>query len=70
MRRATGLIYKSEIDILLDLSLMMLSSIKLIIFIYVKTLIMLILISEQDRGHHFGDPWFGAKRIDLNDLIR
>jgi len=42
MHRATCLIYISlyEINIFLNLSLMMLSSIKLVVIVYVKTLIM------------------------------
>jgi len=62
MRKATSLsslIHTSEIKILLNFP----SIILVLIFVSVKTLIMLILILEQTRGrpgacgHHVGDPW-------------
>ena len=58
MRRATGLIHTSEIKVLLDFP----SIILILIFVNVKTLIMLMLFLEQvcgrpgARGHHVGDP--------------
>jgi len=62
MRRAASLIHTSEIKILLNSP----SIILLLIFVNVKTLIMLMLFLEQARGrpgargHHFGDPCFIA----------
>jgi len=58
MRRATGLIYTSEIKVLLNLP----SIILVLMYVNVKTLIMLMLFLEQThgrpgaRGHHVGDP--------------
>jgi len=57
MRRDTSLIHSSEIKILLNL----LSIILVLIFVNVKTLIMVMLFLEQARGrpgargHHVGD---------------
>ena len=57
MRRATSLIHTSEIKILLHLP----SIILVLIFVNVKTLIMLMLFLQQvrgrpsARGHHVGD---------------
>jgi len=59
MRRATSLIHTSEIKIWLNLP----STILVLIFVNVKTLIMLMLFLEQvrgrpgARGHHVGNPW-------------
>jgi len=58
MRRATGSIYTSEIKVLLNLP----SIILVLMYVNVKTLIMLMLFLEQThgrpgaRGHHVGDP--------------
>jgi len=58
MRRATSLIHTSEVTILLNLP----SIILVLIFVNVKTLIMLILFLEQARErptwslHDVGDP--------------
>jgi len=54
MRKAIGLIHTSEINILLNLSLIMLLLINLMIFIYAKALVMVMLFSEQARGR----PWW------------
>jgi len=48
-----SLIQTNEINILLNLS----SVILVLIFVNVKTLIMLMLFLERARGHHVGDPW-------------
>jgi len=40
-----------------NLSSIMVSLMKLMIFIYAKALIMSIFFLEQARGHHVGDPW-------------
>jgi len=59
MRRATSLIHASDIQNLLNLP----STIVVLIFVNVKTLIMLMLFLEQARGwldarwHHVGYPW-------------
>jgi len=47
MRRVRNLMHTSEIKKSLNLSLLMLSLIKVVIFVYVKTLMMLILFSKQ-----------------------
>jgi len=51
-RRATSLMHTSTIKSLLNLPPIIL----VLIFVNVKTLIMLTLFLEQARGHHVGDP--------------
>jgi len=47
----------------LNLSLIVLSLIKLMMFLYMKTLIMLMLFSGQARRHHAGDSWTRECRL-------